>query len=177
MRTRILALTCFFLFGFIIAFYFALEQTSQIAKVKQTKVLGEQIKILENPTPTPTPTQTPTPTPFPTPTLIPTPTLTPTPIPAPVNLNDLFTKYSNQYSVAKDLLQKIANCESGFNSNSVNGDYLGMFQFSSGSWISNRNNMGLDPNTELRLNAEESIKTAAFMISVNRTNAWPNCSR
>lgn len=182
MQKRVLILGCFFFLGCLLSFFFVFQQTAQVLeKTKQTKVLGEQTRIIPTNTPTPTPTQTPTPTPTPTPipipTPTPTPTLTPTPIPAPVSLDDLFTKYSSLYSVAKDLLQKIANCESGFNSNATNGDYKGMFQFASGSWTTNRNNMGADPNTDLRLNAEESIKTAAFMISENKTNAWPNCSR
>lgn len=182
MQKRILILACFFLFGFSLVFYIASSETSQILKeTKQVKVLGKQTAILPTKTPTPTliPTETPTPTLVPTDTPVPpTPTPeAPTPIPAPNSLDELFTKYSNLYSVAKDLLQKIANCESGLNSNSANGDYLGMFQFSSGSWITNRNSMGLNSDTGLRLNAEESIKTAAFMISENKTNAWPNCSK
>jgi len=130
--------------------------------------------------PTPTPTSTPTPTPSPTPTPMPTPTLTPNPIPIPLtsaNLEDLFTKYANLYSVNKDLLKKIAACESGYNPNAKYGDYIGMFQFSSGAWINSRALMGQDGNLDLRTNAEESINTAAFKISRGEISAWPNCSK
>jgi hypothetical protein len=128
--------------------------------------------------PTLTPTNTPTPTPSPTPTPTPTPTPIPTPVPlTSTNLEDLFTKYANFYSVNKDLLRKIAACESGFNTNASYGDYLGMFQFSSGAWINSRALMGEDSNLGLRTSAEESIKTAAFKISRGEVSAWPSCSK
>lgn len=124
------------------------------------------------PTATPTPTSTPKPTSSPKPT--PKPTSTPKVISAP-NLEDLFNKYSAEYGVSKDLLKKIAGCESGFNTTSVGGDYAGMFQFSSGAWVSTRQKMGLSGDLSLRFNAEESIKTAAFKISQSGTSAWSAC--
>lgn len=116
------------------------------------------------------------------PTVAPTvevsPTVTPQPIiPVVTDLESLFTKYSGEFGVEKDLLKKIAQCESGFNTNSNNsGIYLGMFQFSASTWTSNRTKMGLDPNPDLRTNAEEAIRTAAFMISRGGRGAWPNCN-
>lgn len=131
---------------------------------------------MPTPTVTPTPTNTPTPTPTNTPTPIPTETPTPIPIQAPVDLEALFTKYSSEYSVDKNKLKRIADCESHFNTNAnYNGMYLGMYQFSESAWVSTRIQMSLDPNPALRTNAEESIKTAAFKLSVNGQNAWPNC--
>ncbi len=128
-------------------------------------------------TPTPTPTNTPTPTmtPTPTPTEIPTPTPTPLPVLAPADIDGLFTRFSQEYSVDQEQLKKIARCEAGFNSNAENGDYVGMFQFATSSWIGTRNAMNLDPNPDLRRSAEESIKTAAFKISRGGINAWPSC--
>jgi hypothetical protein len=35
--------------------------------------------------------------------------------------------------------------------------------------------MGLDSNPDLRFNADESIKTAAFKIAHGGIGAWPNC--
>lgn len=139
-------------------------------------------KELPTPTPTltPTPTATPTPTP-PPPTATPTPfpTAMPTPTPQPIvtssDLETLFNQYSSQYNVDSQLLKKIAQCESGFNTNAAFLDYGGMFQFSSSSWSSTRVAMGQDPNPELRFNAEEAIKTAAYKISQNGVSAWPNC--
>jgi soluble lytic murein transglycosylase-like protein len=126
--------------------------------------------------PTLTPTLTPTPTPLPTPTPFPTPTPTPIPLTS-TTLEDLFTKYASLYSVDKSLLRKIAACESGFNPSAAYGDYLGLFQFSSGAWINSRALMGEDTNLGLRTNAEESIKTAAFKISRGEQNAWPSCTK
>src|SRR3989344_4908892 len=126
------------------------------------------------PTATPEPTSTPTPTFTPTPTDTPTPT--PTPIAAPVDLEALFTKYSNEYSVDKDLLKRIADCESHFNSEAVNGDYIGMFQFATSSWSSTRSAMGLDTNPDLRRNSEEAIRTTAFKIANGGQSSWPNCN-
>src|SRR5207302_1206885 len=124
---------------------------------------------------TATPTSTPSPTPTNTPT--PTPTATPTPTPQPTiavanDLETLFTKYSNEYHADKDLLKRIARCESGFNINATNSLYVGMFQFMEQTWTNIRKVMGLDANPDLRKNAEESIKTAAYMISHERKQAW-----
>lgn len=129
----------------------------------------------ETKTPQPTPT-TPAPTATPLPTAVPTTPPPPPAIAGPADLEGLFDKYSSEYGVNKDDLKGIAKCESGFNPTSNNsGMYLGMFQFSHGTWVANRNRMGMDPNPELRFNAEESIRTAAFVISRGGRGAWPNC--
>jgi hypothetical protein len=144
----------------------------------------------ESPTPTPRPTVKPTPTPSasPTPTAIPTvtPSPSPTAIPipeptstpdvwSPANLEPWFSQYSGQYGVDKNALERIANCESHFNPNASNGDYVGMFQFATQTWINYRNQMGMDPKPALRTNAEESIRTGAFMMSKRGTTPWPSC--
>ncbi len=137
-----------------------------------------------NPTPLPTftPTPTSTPTPTPTPTNTPTPTMTPTPTiyippPAPGEIDGYFKKYAGEYSVDENLMRKIAACESGYNTTSHNTtyDYAGMYQFSRDTWISTRGQMSDDPNPDLRFNAEQAIKTAAFKISRGGQNAWRNC--
>jgi len=122
------------------------------------------------PTPTPTPRPTSTPTPRPTATPTPSPTLWPT-----TSYEEYFDKYSLQYNVSKDLLKKIANCESHINPTSRSGDYGGMYQFTANTWQSTRAAMGLDTNTDLRFNAEESIKTAAYKIGNKGQDAWKNC--
>jgi hypothetical protein len=127
-------------------------------------------------TPSPTPTATPTPTNTPTPLPIATPTPTPVPIVAPADLDSLFIKYAGEYGVDKSQLIKIANCESGMNANAHNGDYAGIFQYSSGSWSNTRAAMGADGNQDLRTNAEESIKTTAFKLSHGGASAWPSCN-
>lgn len=135
------------------------------------------VAMLEEPTPTPTPTNTPTPTATPTPTNTPTPSPTPIPQPvtSPVDLEALFSRFAGEYSVDKELLKRIAKCESSFNSEASFGDYLGMFQFASSSWQTIRARMGHDPNPDLRRNAEETIKTAAFHIAGGGAGAWPSC--
>lgn len=114
-----------------------------------------------------------------TPTETPTPTVTPVPQPTIAVVTDLealFSKYSDAYHADKELLKKIARCESGFNTTSNNsGIYLGMFQFATQTWINARAAMGMDTNPDLRINAEEAIRTAAYMIANGRQASWPNC--
>lgn len=139
-----------------------------------------------NPTPTPSPTSTPKPTIIPTatPSLTPTPVPTPTQIPEPTSTPDVwspasmehwFAQYAGQFGADKNLLERIANCESHFNPNAINGDYVGMFQFSTSTWINYRSQMGMDTNPALRTNPEESIKTGAFLVSKRGSAPWPSC--
>lgn len=139
--------------------------------------------VTPSPTPTPTETPTPTPTDTPTPTAIPTDTPTPTPTTPPTtqpNGTDLdiwFTKYADEYHIDRALLHHIADCESHFNTNANYADmYLGMYQFGESAWVGARQRMGLDTNPDLRTNAEEAIKTAAYKISQGEQSAWPNCN-
>lgn len=132
------------------------------------------------PTPTETPLPTPTDTPTPTPTETPSPTPTETPTPAVItasasDIDGYFQKYSDEYHVDKDLLRRIAVCESGYNSQAQNGDYGGMFQFATQSWETIRGRMGQDPNPDLRFSAEEAVKTAAYHIANGGEASWPNC--
>ncbi len=102
------------------------------------------------------------------------PTHTPTPMP-PSDFENYFDQYSNQYGVDKELLKKIAYCESGGNPGAHSGPYGGMFQFSESTWIATRSDMGADTNVNLRFGAKESIETAAFKISKGGEKAWLNC--
>ncbi len=163
----------FFSFCFFTAMFLTLAnaQSSPNNTFQATKVKARAISI-------PTSIPTPTPTIIPTNTPTPKPSATPTPLPtfaAVPDLESLFQKYSDEYAVAKDLLKRIAKCESGFNSQADTGLYVGMFQFASQTWINARNSMGLDPNPDLRKNSEESIRTAASMIKRGQQNAWKNC--
>lgn len=109
-----------------------------------------------------------------------TPTATPTPSPIPFTNADLekwFDEISSQQSVEKDLLKRIAYCESHLNPKAVNGDYVGLYQFSSNTWEVTRRRMNYDTNPLLRLNALEAIRTAAFKIATDGRHAWPVCSR
>jgi len=96
---------------------------------------------------------------------------------SPAELAPLFSKYGEEYGVSEEVLKNIANCESHFNPNAVNGPYAGMYQFVDSTWVSQRNAMGLDSNPDLRFNAEEAIRTTAFKISRDGTGAWPVCGQ
>lgn len=191
-----------FLIGILVGFGSFMGVTG--FRTPKEKVLAENIEasetatvapsplISENPSPTPSPTASPSikPSPKPTiktsPTPVAPPSLSPSPTPSPIptatpdvwsppSMEPLFAQYAGAYGVDKNTLERIANCESHFNPNAVNGSYVGMFQFATSSWISNRNLMGLDPNPVLRTNVEESIKTAAFLLSHAGTLPWPSC--
>ncbi len=135
-------------------------------------------------TPVTAPTDLLVPAPSSAPSITPSPTenpATPTPtayVASPTQIDGWFEQFSREYGVDIGLLRKIAVCESGYNTNarSKHG-YGGMYQFSESSWKSTRSHMGLDTNADLRFNAEEAIKTAAFKISRNGTGAWPACSK
>ena len=139
------------------------------AAVAQSPTISKSVPTISQPSATPTPTNTPTPTPSPTP--LPQPTIA-----VVTDIESLFTQFADEYHINKEELKKIARCESGFNTNSNNsGMYLGMFQFAAQTWISTRASMGLDTNTDLRTNAGEAIRTAAYMLSQGRQSSWPNC--
>jgi len=173
--------------------YFSLSfflHPSSVQTLLQKPISHETFDVSQA-TPSKTPANAPTPIASLTPTTIPTntptltiiePTATPTPQPTstqaisvPVDLESLFQRFSEEYHVDKEVLKRIANCESSFNTQATNGDYAGMYQFVSQSWITVRSEMGADTNPDLRTNAQESIKTAAFMIEKERQNAWPSC--
>jgi hypothetical protein len=158
--------------GTIILFF----QTKRIP----TQVKGE--KISSAIIPTAIPTDTPVPTVTPAPVITPAPTKIPSPTPYPIiivskDLDDLFSKYSSEYNVDKELLKRIANCESSLNPNAVTKNYAGLFQFAQPIWISTRNLMGLNSDAGLRLSAEESIRTAAYLINQGHLGLWPNCGK
>jgi soluble lytic murein transglycosylase-like protein len=121
------------------------------------------------PTPTPVPTRIPTPIPTSTPTSIPQPKF------SQEEIHGFIERFAGQYGVDPNVLRHIATCESGFNAQAVNGPYVGLYQFGSSAWISNRVLMGEDASLDLRFNAEESAQTAAFVVSRGIKNIWPNC--
>jgi soluble lytic murein transglycosylase-like protein len=172
-------------FGFI-------PTTAALANWENGNVLAETVGTqdtspsITTPTITPsfTPTQTPTTTP--TATLTPTPPHTPTlaPIPTPIEavlnssaeIHGFMDRFSGQYGVDVNILRHIAVCESGFKTNSTNGVYAGLYQFSPSTWTNYRRQMGEDTDPNLRVNAEEAVQTAAFVLSINRAYIWPNCT-
>ncbi len=182
----------FFLISFAVGYLGSLGYASQ-KKPVDTKVLAEAIEETpsptpepETPTPVPTPTETSKPTSKPKPSLAPTATPTPTPtVPlgptstpdvwSPPALEPIFARFAGEYGIDKNILERLANCESHFNPEAKMGDYLGMFQFATSTWKNYRSKMGLDTNPALRTNIEESIRTAAYVISLKGTSPWPKC--
>jgi len=86
-----------------------------------------------------------------------------------------FDEYSKQYGVDKEVMKKIAYCESGGHPGAANGEYGGMFQYSVSTWEATRRQMGADPNPDLRFGAKEAIETTAFKLSRGGERAWINC--
>jgi soluble lytic murein transglycosylase-like protein len=91
--------------------------------------------------------------------------------------DEVFGRYGEQYGLDKAYLKRVAFCESSYNPKAVNGVYGGMYQFLASTWSATRREMGLDPDPDLRFEAEEAIKTAAYKISKEGAWAWPVCGR
>lgn len=156
--------------------------------VTQTQYLASE-KIIKNLTPIAIPLSTPIPTSIPTRVPQPKPTGKPQVLStkiesnilpketAPNEVQILIEKYALEYKVNKDMMVHIARCESNFRANAINGPYAGVYQFLASTWKSNRAAMGKDTNPELRFNADEAVKTAAFKMSRDGFSAWPVCSR
>jgi hypothetical protein len=125
---------------------------------------------------TPSPTLTHVPSPTPTLTITVTPTQTPH-ISSPVDLEPLFAEFSSFYNVDSQFLKRIAKCESNFNVGVWSEPYAGLYQFHEVTWTNFRNQMGKDPNINLRFGARESIETAAYVLSVGKSHIWPNCAK
>jgi transglycosylase-like protein with SLT domain len=157
--------------------------TSKSSSIPSTSPLPSPAinpSLAPSPTPSPTPTPLPSPTPSPTPIPSPVPTPTPTPSLQPEysseEIHGFIEKFSNQYGLDPNKLRHIAICESGFNPLAENLSYQGLYQFSPNTWKMYRNLLAKDPNPDLRLDAFTSVETAAYVMSLNQTYIWPNCS-
>lgn len=150
-------------------------QVTPSTTTNQTEYPTLTLTVTLTPTPTPTPTETPVPTLTPEPTLIPTPTAVPQPLFTPEQIHGFMERFAGQYGVDVNVLRHIAVCESGFNPLTITLNYAGLYQFSPNTWKNYRQEMGEDSNPDLRVNAEEAVQTAAFVLSTNRAYIWPNC--
>ena len=173
-------LTAFSACFFFTVFHTVVEaHTPSSPSIADAAFSDESVLFAPTHAPTKGPTEVPTPifTITPTPSTNSGPTAVPrfTSIMTSEGLEALFSKYGTEYHVDPNWLKKIAKCESNFNPNADSGLYVGMFQFAAPTWSSTRTGMGFDPNPDLRRDAEESIRTAAYMLSHGRQNAWPNC--
>ena len=127
-----------------------------------------------SPSPTPSPTPSPSPSPAPSPIPSPTPS-SPLPSFKPEQIHGFIDQFSAQYNLDPNLLRHIAVCESGFNPLARKLTYSGLYQFSPNTWIKYRNLLNQDPDPDLRLNAEASVQTAAYVLSVGDSYIWPSC--
>ena len=98
------------------------------------------------------------------------------PVPSPEQFETMFSAYSAYYKVDRGLLRTIAFCESRFIPSATNGRHAGLYQFNSSTWKATRKRMDLDPDPNLRFDAEEAIKTAAFKLHNSGHGAWVVCS-
>lgn len=81
-----------------------------------------------------------------------------------------------EFGVDRTMMQKIVRCESGYNPKARNGQYAGLFQFANSTWRTNRSAMGLDTNLDLRFDAREASRTAAYKMSRDGFGAWKDCA-
>ncbi|MGA2910658.1 MAG: lytic transglycosylase domain-containing protein [Candidatus Microgenomates bacterium] len=171
MKNFLLSVLFLILFGEVLTLYIMHSNASP------KKVLGETT-VEVSPSPALMPTESPSPTPSPTPK--PTPKPTPTPIPQPTftsqQINGFIDQFSSQYEIDPNVVRHIALCESSFNAFARQGVYAGLFQFGPATWRSIRAEMGLSTNINLRYNAEEAVRTAAYAISLGERFKWPNCN-
>lgn len=155
---------------------FKYKNVSFIASYKLETKRDTPTPTIKDAFPTIKPTDTPTPIPTNTP-LIQTASIEIKTSQAPEEIKLFIEKYAAEYGVNRDMMLIIARCESNFCPEDVNGPFGGIYQFLSSTWISNRNFMGLDPNPDLRFEAEEAVRTAAFKMSRDGYGAWPDCSQ
>ena len=170
---------------FVLGFVFGFLPASIIlfsGKKDAPEVLSSTVETVVTPEPTESSTPKPVKSPSPKPTKKPVQTPSPTPTPQPEieqatseQINGFVDRFAGQYNVDPNVLRHIAICESGFNPNAVNGAYVGLFQFGPITWMTNRVLIGENPNPALRYNAEESVQTAAYMLSTRGGKFWPNC--
>jgi soluble lytic murein transglycosylase-like protein len=84
-------------------------------------------------------------------------------------------RFAGIYGVDANVIRHIAICESGFNPIAHNYIYAGLFQFSPDTWKAFRKKMGQKTDIDLRYNAEEAVKTTAYILSLKGYQNWPEC--
>lgn len=91
-----------------------------------------------------------------------------------VDKNDVQGLIRKYFGKDADMALKIAKCESGMNPNSKNktSTASGVFQIIKGTWIGNRQAMGLDTDLNLRFDAEENVKTAYKIFQDQSWRPW-----
>jgi soluble lytic murein transglycosylase-like protein len=98
---------------------------------------------------------------------------------APQGTKDLITKWSTHYGVNTNWMLRVAQCESGYRPDAVNGHYwapdgstpTGLFQFVRSTYTANAARIGL-PAQDDRLDPDRAAQVAAWMFSINQSNQW-----
>lgn len=98
------------------------------------------------------------------------------PQPTREEILNMISAYGNYYDIDVNLLRHIAFCETRYRPLATNGKHAGLYQFSPTTWQAVRGRMGLDPNPDLRFDAEQAVKTAAYKIQEGDPWAWAHCS-
>lgn len=98
------------------------------------------------------------------------------PTPSMEEFELMFNAYGNYYGVNPKQLRHLALCETRFRPHVTNGRHAGLYQYNPTTWSATRERMGLDPNPDLRFDAEEAIKTTAYKIAREGSGAWVVCS-
>lgn len=98
------------------------------------------------------------------------------PVPTMAEFDQMFEAYGNYYNVPPSQLRHLALCETRFRPWVSNGQHGGLYQYNPRTWSATRERMGLDPNPDLRFDAQEAIKTTAYKISREGSGAWVVCS-
>lgn len=177
-----LAIVLFFLIVGIIHFS-TVKPKDEVLGLSQTPSVVPEASFSILPSPTISPSFSPTPTASSSATpmakkLIPTPSPKPTPHyvqATSMEVNSFIDRFASQYGIDPNVLRHIAVCESGFNSNAISGNYVGLYQFGPITWSNIRKEFGEDSDFDLRFSAEESVQTAAYALSRGKEKIWPNC--
>jgi len=116
-------------------------------------------------------------TPSPTASITATPTVEEKPdnLYSSEEIQGFLKEYSDKYGLDINYLRHVMVCESGFNPLAVNGVYAGLFQFDERTWATYREMTNENPDPKLRLDAREAVKTGSYVISIEKTDLWPNC--
>lgn len=110
--------------------------------------------------------------PLPTPT--PEPKKSSTPEPKTDLQKNVVNEIEEVWGEDSEIGRAMAFCESTYGVNQANPESSarGVFQFIKGTWVYERNQMGEDPNLELRFNIQENVKTAYSHYQKNGLQPW-----
>jgi len=92
---------------------------------------------------------------------------------APRKIEEIINKYTKIYNVDSNLVKCMLFKESGFNSNAVNGPYVGLAQYCLSTFLSHRKQLGLSQK-DLRTNPDASIQVMISALGRGEFSHWPS---